>query len=179
MARRALDFLVEVRDPHVRVNAVRALATYGASAQVPVIAATRDTNANVRIAAAQSLATVMDRDLVRWAWLWESDTAFAYRRAVLEAATRKGVELTALREWRLSDDWRRRAALATASSAAPSAIRGIELAMPLTREVDPRVRVAGYTALSQRLDSVPGVAFAQTRTHGYATRWSAQPPSPA
>ena len=158
VARRALDFLVEVRDPHVRVNAVRSLATYGASAQLPVIAATRDTNPNVRIAAAQTLASVMDRDLIRWAWLWESDTAFAYRKAVLEAATRKGVELPALREWRLSDDWRRRAALASAASVAPSAARGVELALPLTHEVDPRIRAAGYTALSQRVDSIPAIA---------------------
>ena len=158
VARRALDFLVEVRDPHVRVNAVRALATYGASARIPVIAATRDTNPNVRIAAAQVLARVMDRDLIRWAWLWESDTAFAYRKAVLEAATRTGVELPALREWRLSDDWRRRAAIATAAGVAPSALRGVDLAMPLTREIDARVRAAGYAALGDRIDSIPSVA---------------------
>jgi cyclophilin family peptidyl-prolyl cis-trans isomerase/HEAT repeat protein len=158
LARRALDFLVEVRDPHVRVNAVRALASYGASARIPVIAATRDTNANVRITAAQSLASVMDRDLVRWAWLWESDTAFAYRKAVLEAATRTGVELPALREWRLSDDWRRRAALAAAGALAPSPLRGVAIAMPLTHEVDPRVRAAGYAALGRRIDSMPSVA---------------------
>jgi cyclophilin family peptidyl-prolyl cis-trans isomerase/HEAT repeat protein len=168
VARRALDFLVEVRDPHVRVNAVRSLATYGASARIPVIAATRDTNANVRLAAAQSLTRVMDRDLVRWAWLWESDTAFAYRKAVLEAATRTGVELPALREWRLSDDWRRRAALATAAGVAPSAARGIEIAMPLTREIDPRIRAAGYAALGQRLDSVP--AIGDSIRHGLADR---------
>jgi len=158
VARRALDFLVEVRDPHVRINAVRSLASYGPAARLPVIAATRDTNPNVRITAAQSLARVMDRDLIRWAWLWESDTAFAYRKAVLEAATRTGVELPALREWRLSDDWRRRAALATAAGVAPSPLRGVELAMPLTREVDPRVRAAGYTALGDRIDSIAGVA---------------------
>jgi cyclophilin family peptidyl-prolyl cis-trans isomerase/HEAT repeat protein len=157
VARNALDFLVEVRDPHVRINAVRSLASYGASARIPVIAATRDTNHAVRITAAQNLARVMDRDLVRWAWLWQSDTAFAYRKAVLEAATRTGVELPALREWRLSDDWRRRAALATAASVAPSPARGVAIAMPLTREVDPRVRAAGYSALGQRLDSVPAV----------------------
>ena len=158
VARRALDFLVEVRDPHVRINAVRSLASYGPSARIPVIAATRDTNPNVRITAAQNLARVMDRDLIRWAWLWESDTAFAYRTAVLEAATRTGVELPALREWRLSDDWRRRAALATAARVAPSPTRGVELAMPLTREVDPRVRAAGFAALGERVDSIPGVA---------------------
>ena len=158
VARTALGYLVELRDPHVRINAVRALASYGPAGKVAVIAATRDTNPNVRITAAQSLASVMDRDLVRWAWLWVSDTSFAYRKAVLEAATRTGVELPALREWRLSEDWRLRAALATASSVAPSPVRGVEIAMPLTHEVDPRVRAAGYTALGRRIDSIPAVA---------------------
>ena len=158
VARTALGYLVELRDPHVRINAVRALASYGPAGKVAVIAATRDTNPNVRITAAQSLASVMDRDLVRWAWLWVSDTSFAYRKAVLEAATRTGVELPALREWRLSDDWRLRAALATAAGVAPSPLRGVDIAMPLTHEVDPRVRAAGYTALGRRIDSIPAVA---------------------
>jgi len=69
---------------------------------------------------------------------------------------RGGVELPALREWRLSDDWRKRAALATAANAAPSAVRAVEIVYPLTREVDPRVRAAGYAALAQRIDSIPG-----------------------
>jgi cyclophilin family peptidyl-prolyl cis-trans isomerase/HEAT repeat protein len=156
IARRALDYLAETRHPHVRINAIRSLATYGDVARVQIIAATRDSNPNVRLVAAQSLTRVMDRDLIRWAWLWESDTAFTYRKTVLDASMRAGVELPALREWRLSDDWRKRAALATAASAAPSAIRAVEMARPLTREVDPRVRAAGYTALAQRMDSVPG-----------------------
>ena len=168
VARNALDFLIEVRDPHVRINAVRSLATFGASARLPVIAATRDTNPSVRIAAAQVLARVMDRDLVRWAWLWQSDTSFAYRKAVLEQATRTGVELPALREWRLSDDWRRRAALAIAAGVAPSPARGVEMAMPLTREVDPRVRAAGYAALGERIDSVP--AIVDSIRHGLTDR---------
>lgn len=156
VARRALDYLVETRHPHVRINAVRSLATYGPDARVIIIAATRDSNPHVRLVAAQSLVRVMDRDLIRWAWLWESDTSFVYRRTVLEAAMRTGVELPALREWRLSDDWRKRAALATAANAAPSATRAVEIARALTREVDPRVRAAGYSALAQRMDSVPG-----------------------
>ena len=156
VARRGLDYLAETRYPHVRVNAIRSLATYGPDARLPVIAATRDSNPHVRLVAAQSLVRVMDRDLIRWAWLWESDTSFAYRRTVLEAAMRTGVELPALREWRLSDDWRKRAALATAANAAPSVARAVEIARALTREVDPRVRAAGYSALAQRMDSVPG-----------------------
>ena len=156
VARRALDYLAETRHPHVRINAIRSLATYGPDARVIIIAATRDSNPHVRLVAAQSLARVMDRDLIRWAWLWQSDTAFVYRRTVLEAAMRTGVELPALREWRLSDDWRKRAALATAANAAPSAARAVEIARALTREVDPRVRAAGYASLAQRMDSVPG-----------------------
>ena len=157
VARRALDYLAETRHPHVRINAIRSLATYGPDARLPIVAATRDSNPHVRLVAAQSLVRVMDRDLLRWAWLWESDTSLVYRRTLLEAAMRTGVELPALREWRLSDDWRKRAALAAAANAAPSATRAVEIARALTREVDPRVRAAGYSALAQRMDSVPGI----------------------
>src|SRR5688500_1021596 len=91
VARRALDYLAETRHPHVRINAIRSLATYGPDARLIIIAATRDTNPHVRLVAAQSLVRVMDRDLLRWAWLWNSDTTFVYRRTVLEAAMRTGV----------------------------------------------------------------------------------------
>jgi cyclophilin family peptidyl-prolyl cis-trans isomerase/HEAT repeat protein len=154
-ARAALDLLAVARESHVRINAVRSLATYGEPARAAVVAATRDRDANVRIAAAQSLIQVMDRDLRRWAWLWESDTALTYRKAILAAAIRIGVDLPSMREWRGSADWRHRAAVATAATGALTAQRAAQLALPLTRDPDGRVRAAAFDALAGRLDSLP------------------------
>ena len=155
VARKALDFLVVAREPHVRINAVRSLATYGDSARLAVVAVTRDRDANVRIAAAQVLGQVMDRDLSRWAWLWDSDTGTTYRKAVLAASVRVGVDLPGMREWRGSPDWRQRAAVAAAGSSAPTAARAGQLALPMTRDPDGRVRAAAWSVLSGRIDSLP------------------------
>src|SRR5688572_21061769 len=46
-------------DPHVRINAVRSIATYGPQAKPVLVTATRDFDLNVRIAAAESLGTVL------------------------------------------------------------------------------------------------------------------------
>jgi cyclophilin family peptidyl-prolyl cis-trans isomerase/HEAT repeat protein len=157
VARRALDLLVVSREPHVRINAVRSLATYGDSLRLAVVAVTRDRDANVRIAAAQLLGQVMDRDLSRWAWLWDSDTSTTYRRAVIAGAVRVGVDLPGMREWRGSPDWRQRAAVAAAGSSAPTAARAGQLALPLLRDPDRRVRSAAYSVLAARSDSLPSL----------------------
>jgi peptidylprolyl isomerase len=154
-ARRALDLLAVAREPHVRINAIRSLATFGDPARDAVVAATRDGDPNVRIAAAQLLDQVMDRDLTRWVWLWESDTALTYRKAVLAGAIRAGVDLPSLRQWRVSDDWRRRAAVASAAAGALSAPRAAQLALPLIHDPDGRVRAAAIGALGGRSDSIP------------------------
>jgi cyclophilin family peptidyl-prolyl cis-trans isomerase len=158
LARGTLGLLVESRDPHVRINAVRALATYGDSSRLAVIAAARDPNPMVRLVAAQSLGLVMDRDIARWAWLWDSDTSLTYRKAVLNGAIRAGIDLPAMRAWRTSPDWNERAALASAAAASPSAARTMQIALPLIHDVDPRVRSAALTVISARADSVPGMA---------------------
>lgn len=143
--------------PHVRINAVRSLATFGDSAIAPVIGATRDADANVRIAAAQSLAgRKLARDL--WLSLWHADTSTMFHRSLLESATRAGITLPAHEDWRAARDWHLRAALADAAALAPTAARGVAIATPLLEDPDPRVRQSAVGAVAAFLDSAGGPA---------------------
>lgn len=138
--------------PHVRVNAVRSLTTFGDTAVAPIIAALRDADPNVRIAAGQSLAgRKLARDL--WVSLWNTDTSMMYRRSLLESATRSGVSLPAHEAWATAADWRLRAALADAAALAPSPARGVAIATPLLADPDPRVRQSAVAAVAAFVDS--------------------------
>lgn len=153
----ALRTLAVDAAPHVRINALRSLASFGDSAVAPIIAATRDRDPNVRITAAQSLG---GRNLARdlWSSLWNADTGTMYRRSLLESATRSGVTLPAHEEWRAARDWRLRAALADAAALAPSPARGVAIATPLLEDSDPRVRQSAVGAVAAYLDSAGGAA---------------------
>ena len=113
-ARAALRTLASDRDAHVRINAVRSLATYGAAERDAVRRATSDSDANVRITAAESFGATGATDLAAWRDLWAADSGFTFRRGVLAGAAGEGVELPALRDWIAADDWRARAAVAEA-----------------------------------------------------------------
>jgi cyclophilin family peptidyl-prolyl cis-trans isomerase/HEAT repeat protein len=153
----ALRILAVDAAPHVRINALRSLASFGDSAVAPIIAATRDRDANVRVAAAQSLAgRKLARDL--WTSLWNADTSTMFRRSLLESATHSGVVLPAHDEWRTAGDWHLRAALADAAALAPSPARGIAIATPLLADPDPRVRQSAVAAVAAYLDSAGGTA---------------------
>ena len=134
-------------DPHVRINALRSIATFGTPAKGAIVAATRDFDQNVRITAAQSFATVLapGDDLAQ---LWAADTSFAYRAGLLSSAVRAGQRPGALREWATSSDWRSRAAVAGASGDTLDRSFAISRALPLVRDPDPRVRQAAYAALA-------------------------------
>ena len=153
----ALRRLATDAAPHVRINALRSLATFGDSAVAPLISATRDADANVRIAAAQALA---GRRLANelWASLWNADTSLMYRRSLLESATRSGATLPAHESWRSAADWRMRAALADAAALAPAPARGTALAEPLLEDRDPRVRQSAVAAIAAFLDSTGGAS---------------------
>ena len=148
----ALRSLVTDVAPHVRINALRSIATFADSATNLLVAATRDPDANVRVAAAQSLS---GRQLGPDAWpvLWSADTGLMYRRSLLESATRAGVELPAHKQWALAADWRMRAALADAAAQAPTVARATALATPLLGDPDPRVRQSALGAIAAFLDS--------------------------
>ncbi|MFL5468388.1 MAG: peptidylprolyl isomerase [Gemmatimonadaceae bacterium] len=134
-------------DPHVRINAVRSIGTYGAIAKAALIAATHDYDPNVRIAAAQSFATALARDAGDFTALWASDTSIAYRASLLASATRAGLRPAQLREWASSTDWRLRAAVASAEGDTLDRAFAISRALPLAHDPDARVREAAYAAL--------------------------------
>lgn len=152
-----LRALVIDEAPHVRINALRSLASFGDSSVAPIITATRDRDANVRIAAAQSLAgRKLATDL--WMSIWNADTSTMYRRSLLESATRSGVTLPAHEQWRSAADWHLRAALADAAALAPSPATGAAIATPLLSDRDPRVRQSAVAAVGAYLDSAGGSA---------------------
>src|SRR4029078_6775229 len=96
--------------PHVRINAVRSLGSYAAKGRDAVTAATGDSDANVRIAAAQSLGSLLDSSVASWTPVWHRDTSLMYRSSLLASAVHAGAMLPALREWRTHADWHYRAA---------------------------------------------------------------------
>ncbi|MFL5594051.1 MAG: peptidylprolyl isomerase [Gemmatimonadaceae bacterium] len=142
-----LSRLVSDVDPHVRINAVRSIGTYGAMAKAALVAATHDYDPNVRIAAAQSFATALSRDATDFPALWVSDTSIAYRAALLASATRAGMRPAQLREWASSPEWRLRAAVAAAEGDTVDRAFAISRALPLAHDTDARVREAAYAAL--------------------------------
>ena len=109
-ARVALAALVADAEPRVRVNAVRALASYGRVASAAVLAALRDRDASVRLTAAQSLDLVLDSSAAVWADAFAADTAFVMQRTVADAAAKRGIVAGGALVWRNSGEWQRRAA---------------------------------------------------------------------
>ena len=143
----ALSRLVGDIDPHVRVNAVRSLGTYGAIAKASLSNATRDPDPNVRIAAAQSFGTALNRESTEFPALWAADTSVAYRASLLASVARAGLRPQELTQLAASRDWRMRAAVAAAEGDTVDRAFAMSRAIPLTRDPDPRVREAAYAAL--------------------------------
>jgi cyclophilin family peptidyl-prolyl cis-trans isomerase/HEAT repeat protein len=141
-----LSRLATDTDPHVRINAVRSIATYGAAANAPVVAATRDIDPNVRIAAAQSLGTALPKTADLTA-LWKADTSTVYRSSLLASATRAGLRPSQLATWATSSNWRLRAAVAEAAGDSLDRAFAVSRTLPLLRDPDARVREAAYGAI--------------------------------
>jgi cyclophilin family peptidyl-prolyl cis-trans isomerase/HEAT repeat protein len=162
----ALRRLVDDLHPHVRINAIRSLATYGGAARADLVRRLHDPDANVRVALAQSLGGVLAVPSEDWSSAWASDTGFTYRRALLATSVRAGVRLAALDAespgaWQRHADWRFRAAAAEAAGAGRQADVDA-IAAPLLRDADARVRAAAYNAALIWADSVT----AATRPYG-------------
>ena len=142
-------------DPHVRINAVRSLGTYGPQAKASLIYATRDYDPNVRIAAAQSFGTALSKDANDFPALWAADTSIVYRSSLLASAARAGLRPPELKQWASSPDWRLKAAVASAAGDSLDRAFAISRSTPLTRDPDPRVREAAYAAIAPP----PGMAL--------------------
>ncbi|HEX6809528.1 MAG TPA: HEAT repeat domain-containing protein, partial [Gemmatimonadaceae bacterium] len=111
VARPVLDALARDTSAHVRIEALRAAATYGDSSRDLVLAAIHDADGNVRVTAAQSLGAVLDAPRAVWMTAWRADTGFAYRSAVLASAMKHDVVLPAAEyddpdSWDHVGDWR-------------------------------------------------------------------------
>lgn len=148
MATAVLLGLANDPHPHVRINAVRSLATYGIKARAAVVGATRDVDANVRIAGAQSLGTVLDSVESNWTPLWQRDTSEMYRASLLASATHAGAKMPQLTEWMTARDWHARAAALNAAGGSPDTALASKTARALLHDADGRVRSAAYGLLA-------------------------------
>lgn len=149
----ALDMLTSLgadTSAHVRVNAVRALATYLARGRAGVVRALRDADPAVRLTAAQSLDAVMDASAPAWRDAMGADTSFVVQYAVAEGAARRGIDLVPER-W-LAHGWRGRAAVVAIGGigAAPVALNRLH---GWRREADGRVRAAAAEVVARLADS--------------------------
>jgi cyclophilin family peptidyl-prolyl cis-trans isomerase len=144
----------------VRINAVRSLASYGADARLPVVAALRDSDAGVRLTVAQSLDQLADSSVAFWTTALATDTALVMQRAITDAAARRGVALADRLGWRASPDWQRRAVIASLDGrgAAPAALERLEQWL---HDPDGRVRADAAAAVATLADS--GVVRARAR----------------
>ena len=145
-----LKVLVKDAHPHVRINAVRSLATYGPSARAEVVGATHDPDANVRVAAAQVVGGVLDTASAGWFGVWVRDTSYMYRTSLLASAAALGVVLPQTIEWETSPDWRYRAALAGAVGSVPGRPVPDPLVERLLSDPDPRVRSTALNVATPR-----------------------------
>ncbi len=144
--------------PHVRINALRSLATYGARGRARVVAATRDVDANARIAAAQSLGTVLDSTVASWTPLWTADTSLMYRASVLASAAHAGALLPQFVTWQGHPDWHYRAATLNAAGGSPNARLAAQLGTEMIADKDPRVRAEAYSVIAGSDSLLPAPA---------------------
>ena len=140
------------REPRVRVNAVRTLASFGSAARAAVVAALHDTDAGVRVVAAQSLGAVLDSAADSWTTAFDVDTALTFRQAVAEGAAARGVTVVEMQGWRTDADWRRRAAVLSLDAHGAANDAALRLQAWL-RDPDPRVRTAAVGAMGALMDS--------------------------
>ena len=141
--------------PHVRINAVRSLATYGGKGRAPVVNATHDSDANVRITAAQSLGSVLDSSIASWRDLWYVDTSEVYRASLLASATHAGARLPGLAEWMTNRDWHYRAAALNAAGGSTDTAFAAGAARAMVSDADGRVRAAAYGIISGNDTTAP------------------------
>ncbi len=147
----ALRGLVRHPHPHVRINAIRSLGTYGSAACGDLMSLVADPDANVRITVAQSVATVLGDSSGGWNSLWSADTGIAYRASVLASAAQGRNATHVIRlgaSWAEAGDWSHRSAYAAALVASRRGPRREAALEELRASPDPRVRSATLDALA-------------------------------
>lgn len=151
-ARRTLVVLATAPEGRVRVNAVRALASYGRIARPEVLAALRDSDASVRLVAAQSLEQVMDSTAANWMSALRADTTFVVQRTIAVTASRRGLTSDLASAWRGSTEWQRRVAVLD-MEAGGNADASLSRLLVWLRDPDGRVRAAAMGATASLVDS--------------------------
>ena len=147
-----LDTLLSDRAPHVRIAAVRSIATYRALARAPLAHAwTRERDANVRVTMAQSIASVVSDTGALWRRWWHSDTTPIVRSTLIATAW-QAKATDALDQGQSSldtnSDFRIRIAMIEGAAAAGADSFARRIA-PRLSDADARVRAAALIALAR------------------------------
>ncbi len=159
-AEEALRALVADSSPRVRANAVRSLATFGASAKDALLNALHDRDGNVRVSVAEAIGSVIGSEAAAWHAAWLADTTLPVRVALLTGARRAGSNALADAElsWVKSVDWRQRRAVVQARGAdSLHAPKLADIAWGI-RDIDGRVRSASVNALRDVVRGNPSAA---------------------
>ena len=168
VARDALTHLVADTSARVRINAVRAVASYGALARATVLTALHDADMNVRVVAAQSLDAVLDTTSAAWTSAFDVETTFVVRRAIADGAIKRGIGLASRAGWPSSNEWQHRAAAAALDGA--GAANGAVLRLNRwSGDSDGRVRAAAASAYAALADSVATRDLVRRRLRGALT----------
>ena len=160
LATQALTVLRALRrdaDAQVRVQATRSLASHTTAADVRdlLLASARDSMVAVRVTVAEVIEPLIARDSLTWRTLFNADTTFMVRRALLEGAVRNNALLDALDAWRMNPDpWLRAAALELSANV-PAAAPPLTRLSWARRDRADRVRAAAVSALASGADSAP------------------------
>lgn len=146
-----LDTLLRDRAAHVRIAAVRSIASYPAFASAPLAAAwPRERDANVRVTMAQSIGSVAADTSPLWRRWWTTDTTFMVRRSLITSAWEARAidalvdDVPALAA---HPDFRLRIAMIDGAATAGVDRHARQIAARLT-DTDARVRAAAFRTLN-------------------------------
>ena len=148
-ANERLAVLLRDQAPHVRIAALRALATHGPQAMALLDATfRRERDTNVRIALAQVLVTIADSSSPAWAAWWHADTMPVVRGFLLAGAWQAGAvsTLPGAASFATARDPRLRIAMLEGGAARNAVTYAPDAALRLT-DADARVRIAAFRAL--------------------------------
>ena len=139
-------------DARVRVNAVRASATYGPRGRAAVTTALLDPNVGVRLVAAQSLDAVLAPVPSEWPAADRIDSTFVIQHAIAVAMAKLGLPVPVADTWRTSREWRRRAAYVQLGAFGPAS-EALGRVLIGLRDPDGRVRAVAAGAVATLAES--------------------------